>query len=107
VLRVNKVGKEEMLPAVYAAGIGYDASPQFFIGAEVQKTEDKPLTVNAGMQYVFADNLIARGGISSATSVYYIGFGVKLKSIRVDVTASFHPYLGVTPGLLLVYAPLQ
>lgn len=100
-----KLGTEEKLPSVYAAGIGYDASPQLFIGAEVQKTEDQPLTVNAGLQYVFADKLIARGGISSATSVYYIGFGVQLKSLRVDATASFHPYLGVTPGLLLLYAP--
>ncbi|MDB5205108.1 MAG: hypothetical protein JWR72_183 [Flavisolibacter sp.] len=98
-----QIGKEEKLPAVYTAGIGYDASSQLFVGAEVQKVEDQPLTVNAGLQYVFADKLIARGGISSATSVYYIGFGVKLKSFQLDITASFHPYLGVTPGLLLIY----
>jgi hypothetical protein len=98
-----KLGQEK-LPAFYGAGIGYDASPQLFIGAEVQKREDHPLTVNAGLQYVFADKLIARGGISSATSVYYMGFGIKLKNLRVDATASFHPYLGITPGLLLIYA---
>ncbi|HZH63944.1 MAG TPA: hypothetical protein VEY10_03565 [Flavisolibacter sp.] len=99
-----KIGKEEKLPSIYAAGIGYDASSQLFIGAEAQKPEGQPLTVNAGLHYVFADKLVARGGISTATSLYYIGFGVKLKSLRVDMTASFHPYLGVTPGLLLIYA---
>jgi hypothetical protein len=100
-----KLVREEKIPSVYAAGIGYDASPQLFIGAEAQKTEDQPLSINAGLQYVFGDKLIACGGISSATSVYYIGFGVKLKSLRVDVTASFHSYFGITPGLLLVYSP--
>jgi hypothetical protein len=102
-----KVGKsgEEKLPAVYSIGLGYDVSPQFFLGAEAQKTEDQPLTMNLGMHYVFADKLIARGGISSATSVYFIGFGVQLKHVRVDATASIHPYLGTTPGLLLIYAP--
>ena len=102
-----KMGKggEEKLPAVYSAGIGYDVSPQLFIGAEAQKAEDQPLSINAGLHYAFADRLIARGGISSATSVYYLGFGVKLKAVRLDATASFHPYLGVTPGLLFIYSP--
>lgn len=104
-----KLGKggEEKLPSIYSAGIGYDVSPRFFIGAEAEKIEDQPLTVNAGFHYVFADKLLASAGISSATSVYYIGFGVQLKSLRLDVTAAFHPYLGVTPGLLLVYAPKE
>lgn len=102
-----KIGKsgEEKLPAIYSAGIGYDASPQFFIGGEIQKTVDEPLNVNAGFHYQFAKQLTARAGISSATSVYYIGFGVQLKSLRLDATSSFHPYLGVTPGLLLIYSP--
>jgi len=100
-----KLGKdgEERLPAAYSFGLGFDASDQLFVGAEIQKTEDQPVSVNAGLQYVFAERLMARGGISSATSVYYFGFGVMLKNIRVDATASFHPYLGVTPGLLLIY----
>jgi hypothetical protein len=102
-----KIGEsgEEKLSSVYSAGLGYDASSQLFIGAEAQKVEDQPLTINAGLQYRFGDRLLARAGISSATSVYYIGFGVQLKILRLDATASFHPYLGVTPGLLLLYSP--
>lgn len=103
-MKIGKTG-EEKLPAIYSAGIGYDASQQLFIGTEIQKTEDQPLNVNAGLHYKFADKLIARGGISSTTSVYYIGFGVQLKSLRLDATSSFHPYLGITPGLLLMYSP--
>ena len=101
-----KLGKggEEKLPSIYSFGIGYDASPQAFIGAEVQKTEDQPVSVNAGLQYLFAEKLIARSGFSSAASVYYLGFGVKLQKLRIDVAASVHPYLGVTPGLLLLYS---
>lgn len=103
-MKIGKTG-EEKLPSIYSVGLGYDASEQLFIGAEIIKAEDEPLSVNAGLQYKFADNLIARGGISSATSVYYIGFGIQLKNLRLDATASFHPYLGVTPGLLFIYNP--
>lgn len=101
-----KFGKngDEKLPGIYSIGIGYDASSQLFIGAEAQKVEDQPVSINAGFQYLFAEKLSARAGINSATSVYAIGFGVKLQKLRIDATASFHPYLGVTPGLLLLYS---
>lgn len=102
-MKIGKTG-EEKLPSVYSAGIGYDASPQFYIGAEAQKVEDQLLSVNAGFQYLLAEKLVARAGIRSATSVYYFGFGIKMQRLRIDVAASFHPYLGVTPGLLLLYA---
>lgn len=101
-------GKEgEKLPAVYSAGIGYDASPQVFVALEAEKMEDQPVGVNAGVQYKPAEMLMARAGIHSATSVYYLGLGVQLKSFRVDVTASVHPYLGLTPGMLLLYSSRQ
>ena len=101
-----KMGKsgDEKLPAVYSVGVGYDVSSQLFVGAEVEKTEDQPVTLNVGLHYLIANKLIARGGISSATSVYYLGFGVQMKKFRLDVTASIHPYLGTTPGLLLIYS---
>ncbi len=100
-------GDEEKLPSIYSAGLGYDVSPNFFIGAEIQKVEDQALSINAGFHYLFAEGLSARAGINSATSVYYIGFGVHLKTVWLHITASFHPYLGVTPGLLLIYAPKE
>lgn len=101
-----KIDKDEneKLPAIYSMGLGYDASENFFIGAEVEKVEDQPVNVNAGMQYKFDEKIFARLGIHSATSVYYFGFGIQLKDIRIDATASIHPYLGVTPGLLLIYS---
>lgn len=94
----------EKLPAVYNLGLGYDASKQVFIGAEVEKTEDLPVSVHAGLHVQLAEKLIARVGVQSATSVYYIGFGLRLSRLRVDVTASLHPYLGVSPGLLMLYS---
>lgn len=97
-------GSQEKLPSIYSMGIGYDVSAKFFIGAEAVKTEDQPLGINAGFQYLFADKLMARVSISSGSSTYYLGFGVQMTSIRVDAVASLHPYLGVTPGLLFLYS---
>jgi hypothetical protein len=40
--------------------------------------------------------------MSSATSSAWFGLGLSLKSFRLDVTTSYHPQLGITPGLLLI-----
>ena len=96
---------EEKLASVYSMGIGYDASEKFFMSIEIEKEETKPVNVNAGLQYKFLPQLLTRIGISTATSLLYFGIGYGFKSMRFDVTASYHPQLGITPGLLLAFIP--
>ncbi|HET7899163.1 MAG TPA: hypothetical protein VFL47_15865 [Flavisolibacter sp.] len=98
--------KDEFFPATYSVGLGYDASPQVFVGAEVDKTDHQPIGVNAGLHYKLAEQFIARMGIRSA-SVCYLGLGIRKNRLRIDVTASLHPYLGLTPGLLLLFLPTE
>jgi hypothetical protein len=101
----GKFGKDqqEKLSSVYTIGLGYDASEKFFISAEIEKEEDQPVNVNAGMQYKFLSQLLARVGISTATSSAWAGIGLTWNSFRLDVTTSYHLQLGVTPGVLLVF----
>jgi hypothetical protein len=101
----GKFGKEEQekLPSVYTVGLGYDASEKFLVSAEIEKEEDQPVNVNAGIQYKLLPELLARAGVSTATSTGWIGLGLTIKSLRVDLTASYHPQLGITPGLLLLF----
>jgi hypothetical protein len=101
----GKFGKDqqEKLASVYSFGIGYDASEKFFIGAEIEKEEDRRENVNAGIQYKFIPQLMARIGMSSAASTAWIGLGLTIKSFRLDVTTNYHPQLGISPGLLLLF----
>lgn len=100
----GKLGKgaKEKLAATYKAGLGYDASDHFFVGAEVSKEEDKPVNITAGMQYHFARQFFIRAGISSASSSLFAGAGVSWKNLRLDVAASYHQQLGFSPGILLI-----
>jgi hypothetical protein len=100
-------GEEETLPSIYNIGIGYEASSRFFVSAEIAKMEEYPVSVNGGMQYSFDDKMFARIGFASGSSVYYFGFGVALQSFRIDATASVHPQLGVTPGILLLFKKMD
>ena len=100
----GKFGKDqqEKLSSVYTVGIGYEASDKFFVSTEIVKEEDQPVNVNAGMQYKFLAQVLVRIGMFTATSTGWMGVGLSLKLLRVDVTAAYHPQLGITPGLLLL-----
>ena len=95
--------EEEKLASVYSVGFGYEASENFFVSAEIEKEEDQQVNVNAGMQYKFLAQFMARVGIATNTSNVYAGVALFLKFFRLDVVASYHPQLGVTPGIMLVY----
>ena len=101
----GKFGKDQLekLSSVYGFGVGYDASEKFFISAEIEKEEDQPVNVNAGFQYKFIPQLLVRAGMASATSSAWLGLGLTLKSFRLDVTTSYHPQLGITPGVMMLF----
>ncbi len=99
-----KLGKDgdEKLPYTYKFGLGYDASENFFVSGEIVKEENKPVNVTAGMQYQFAKQFFARAGFLSESSTMYAGAGVSFKNIRIDVTGSYHPQLGLSPAVLFI-----
>ena len=101
----GKFGKStnEKLASIFTVGVGYDASKQVFISAEIVKEENKVVNVNAGLQYMFAKQFFVRGGIETQLSSPYAGVGFLLNAFRIDIAVNYHPQLGFTPGLLLIY----
>ena len=93
---------DEKLGAIYKFGIGYEVSENFLISAEIVKQEDFSINVNAGIQYSFAKQFFARVGIATEKESPYAGAGVYWNNLRLDVTASYHPQLGLSPGLMLI-----
>ncbi len=96
-------GSDEKLASAYKFGLGYDASDNFFISTEIVKEENQPVNVTGGFQYHFKRQFFVRAGFRSDNSTGFAGVGFAVNSFRVDVASSFHPQLGVSPGLLLVY----
>lgn len=98
--RFSKI--DEKLTSSYKVGLGYDASELFFVSAEIMKEEDRPVNLNAGVQYRFIKQFFARAGISTASSTAYGGVGISWNNLRLDISGSYHPQLGLSPGLLLI-----
>ncbi len=93
----------EKIPAQYTLGLGYEVSDKLFISGELGKEENLPASINAGLQYRFVPQFFARAGVSSATNNLYAGIGLNLAKFRIDLAASYHPQLGVSPGVLLLF----
>jgi len=100
--RFGKQGTEK-LASVYSIATGYEASGNFLLCTELSKEEDQPVDASLGMQYVFAKQFLARAGISTTGSNYFFGLGIKWKSFRVDAATTWHPQLGFTPALMLLF----
>ncbi|KAA9041352.1 hypothetical protein FW778_04775 [Ginsengibacter hankyongi] len=92
----------EKLSSIYTFGIGYEPSESFLVSAEIVKPEDLRVSINAGVQYNFQKQFFVRVGVNSANESPYAGAGISWKDIRLDVSASYHPQLGLSPGLMLL-----
>jgi len=100
----SKLSKQddEKLGSAYTFGLGYEASDNFFVSSEINKEEDQPVNVNVGFQYNFLKQFFVRAGIATETTNSYAGAGISWKNFRLDVSGSYHPQLGFSPGLLLI-----
>lgn len=92
----------EKLGSAYKFGIGYEVSEDFLVSAEIVKQEGLPINLNAGIQYNFQKQFFVRAGIASENESPYAGAGVSWSNFRVDVSASYHPQLGFSPGLMVI-----
>ncbi len=99
---LNKTA-DEKIASVYRGGLGYEASDKFFISAEIVKEQNKNVGVNTAFQYQLIKQLLLRGGINTVNTQPFVGVGVKLNQFRVDVAAAYHPQLGISPGVMLLF----
>lgn len=99
---LNKETKEK-IAAVYRGGFGYEVSSRFFITAEMVKEENKNLAVNAAFQYALAEQFLVRAGINTLNEQPFAGVGLKLGQLRLDFATSYHPQLGISPAVLLLF----
>jgi hypothetical protein len=101
----GKLGKDgnEKLASAYKFGLGYDATDNFYVSAEIVKEENQPINVTGGVQYHFKKQFFARAGFRSDNSTSFAGIGFLYNDFRIDVATSFHPQLGISPGILLIY----
>jgi hypothetical protein len=97
------VSNKEKLPNVYRTGLGYDLSPQFFMSAEVYKEVGQSADLNISAQYAFMKDFLLRAGLSTTLGTSFLSIGLSWKTSSGNLALSYHPQLGFTPSLLIVF----
>lgn len=95
--------KGERQPRTAAAGIGYAPSDEFYISTSIVKEAGQPLGIEAALQYQVLQKLQVTGGLHSGNSNLYVGAGFQLLQMQLHAVASFHPQLGISPGIMLTF----
>lgn len=96
--------KEEKIATIYKSAVGWEVSQVLLLTGELIKEENQPANLLVNIQYRFIDNFFARLGIATASGAPFASAGVKWKNIRTDIMASYHPQLGLTPGILFCFS---
>ena len=101
-VRLGKTG-DERLASVYRFGLGYEASDKVFIGTEIVKQYNSDVSIQVGLQYNVHEKVFIRAGISTLYNNSYASLGLQLKFASVYINTAYHPQLGFTPGLLIIF----
>ena len=98
---------EETIPSILKMGIAYHPDEDgFTLFAEVEKDIDKSAILKFGLDYQLIEKLSLRAGISSNPAYSSFGLGLNLGKVVLDFANRFHPVLGYTPHISVVYQNL-
>lgn len=91
------------IPSFYIFGLGYSASAYFHCSLSLVKENGQPAGLDANLQYRMMQVCRMRAGLSTSNGSHWIGVGFLFRKIRLDLTLTRHPQLGLTPGMLLQF----
>jgi len=99
-----EIAEDSFLPTIYRAGLLYTPSEFVLLTAEVEKDIDYVARFRAGIEYRFSDLFFMRTGFATAPTLVSLGLGLSLQGgLAVDVAASYHQVLGISPSVGVTY----
>lgn len=103
----NKNPNVQTKPFTCSFGLGWKMSDMVSICTLLEKTEDQPTDLKTGISYRFDKKLETHLGLSVDGAGFYVGAGYVLAGMEINVTMVVHQRLGMTPGMALLYQPLE
>ncbi len=94
---------DERLSTIIRLGADYAFSEKVVLAIETEKDISKKMNFKLGIEYKVATKLCLRTGLSTNPALSSFGFGMHLKNLTIDFSATHHPTLGVSPQLDWVY----
>lgn len=93
----------ERLPTIFKIGAAYLVSTKVTTAVEFVKDIRYKPEFRIGLEYKPVNVLYIRVGVATQPSTFAVGIGLQLKDFRLDISSSYHPMLGYSPQMGLVY----
>jgi len=93
----------EKQPIALQVGAGYEWSEQLLLSGMITKEANSPVRVQLSLQYLIQKYFLAGMGVIADIASPWFSLGWQWKHVEAMVTAAFHPQLGPTPGLTVVF----
>jgi hypothetical protein len=98
-----KINEIDYIPTVLSLGAAFEANKNLLItGGFEQNLRNEPIG-RVGVDYKIIDALSLRAGVSTNPTKSSFGIGLHLKPFQIDIAAQYHPILGFTPSISLLY----
>lgn len=101
--KVEKVYGER-LPTIFKFGLGYEPSAKVLIAAEYEQDINHKPQFKGGVEYRPIKYFTIRAGVQTTPFSASLGFGGNVNGFSLDVGGSYHPVLGFTPQLSMLYS---
>ncbi len=94
---------DERIPTIAKLGLSYIYSEKLLVSIETEKDINFSPVFKGGIEYKIIKEIYVRTGISTNPVLNTFGFGVKIKSLKIDFASSLHPVLGYSPQISMMY----
>ena len=94
---------KEYIPTLLRLGMAYNFRKKCIVGFDIEKNLETKMQYLAGIEYIFADYFILRGGVRLPDFSFSLGMGTQLKKMVIDLAMSYHPQLGMSPQITVLY----
>ncbi len=98
-----KLNAIDYIPTILSLGVGYEANKKLLLtGGFEQDLRNQPVG-RVGVDYKIVEALSIRAGVSTNPAQSSFGIGLNIKPVQIDIAAQYHPILGFTPSISLLY----
>jgi len=94
---------QEKIATNFVLGLSYLPSEKLIINIDAEKELNEKIRFKAGIEYKPIKLLFLRIGAATNPTLVSFGLGSEFKGFKLDVAASYHLQLGISPQVSLVY----
>lgn len=96
-------GGAEKLSSIYKMSMGYEPSSIFLLSVNVIKEESRGASIHTSIHYRVIPKVTVRCGMSGDPAGFWLGAGVRIRDMEVNILSGYHMQLGISPAMAIIW----